>query len=296
MIIMVSFLLLGPVTKDTIIRDGLVYESTGGPIYYQAGVLASLGIKTTALVTVGMGDKHLLNIFPPSVNIISSLRDNTAEFENFYPSKDPNQRRQKARLPCNSITANELESIDISQFDSFLVSPLSPGDVPLETLKHIYQTKKPIYLGVQGYLRHLNHNKVVLRPWKNFKKFLNLSKVIFLDEVEAGVIMGTEVSDLEEIARKLAADGPEEVVITLGDRGSLIYSSQKNQTYRIPAVPPHETIDPTGLGDTYMAAYVTKRQESIDPKKCGIFASQIASLKLETRGALMSDLRYLDHM
>ncbi len=216
---MVSFLLLDPVTKDTISRDGLVYESTGGPVYYQAGVLASLGIKTTALVTVGRGDKYLLNIFPPSVNIISSLRDNTAEFENFYPSKDPNQRRQKARLPGNSITANELESIDISQFDAFLVSPLSPGDIPLETLKYLYQTKKPIYLGVQGYLRHLIHNKVVLRPWKNFKKFLNLSKVIFLDEVEARVIMGTEVSDLEKIVQKLAADGPEEVVITLGVKG-----------------------------------------------------------------------------
>lgn len=32
-------------------------------------------------------------------------------------------------------------------------------------------------------------------------------------------------------------------------------------------------MDPTSLGDTYMAAYVTKRMETLDPETCGIFAS-----------------------
>ncbi|HMK53268.1 MAG TPA: PfkB family carbohydrate kinase [Methanobacteriaceae archaeon] len=288
---MVHFLLLGPVTRDTIIREGSIYESTGGPVYYQAGVLNSLGIEVTALITLGKSDKNLLNSFPNMINIIPSFRDDTAHFENCYPSQDPNQRKQKASLPCNSLKETDFKGLDLYQFDAFLVSPLSPWDVPLETLEYLHQTEKPIYIGVQGYLRYLEDHKVVLRTWENYKSFLNLSKIIFLDEIEARVIIGTDYSDLEEIARRLAEHGPDEVVITLGDRGSLIYSHQKKVTYRIPAVTPHKTVDPTGLGDTYMAAYLSKRQKSFDPLECGIFASQIASLKLENRGALSFNLK-----
>ena len=43
-------------------------------------------------------------------------------------------------------------------------------------------------------------------------------------------------------------------------------------------------MDPTGLGDTFMAAYVTKRIETPDPRTCGIFASIVSTMKLEKIG------------
>jgi sugar/nucleoside kinase (ribokinase family) len=43
-------------------------------------------------------------------------------------------------------------------------------------------------------------------------------------------------------------------------------------------------MDPTGLGDTYMAAYASKRVEGYSPKSCGIFASMVSTMKLETIG------------
>jgi sugar/nucleoside kinase (ribokinase family) len=283
---MTSFLLLGPVTRDTNIRHGSTYHSTGGPVYYHAGVLDSLGIDATALVTLGQEDEDLLKSFPASVRVIPSFRENTAEFENYYPSTDPNQRKQRAKMPCNPLKKEDFRDLDLDLFDAFLVSPLSPADIPLETLKYLYHTKKPIYMGIQGYMRHLEDFEVVLRPWKDYQKFIPFIKIIFMDELEARMILSTRYSDLEIIARKLAAHGPEEVIITLGDRGSLIYYGKMKEVYRIPAVPPHKTVDPTGLGDSYMAAYSSKRLESFDPEKCGIFASQIASLKLENQGAL----------
>lgn len=283
---MPSFLLLGPVTRDTIIRKGSTYHSTGGPVYYHAGVLDALGIDATALVTIGKEDEDLLESFPPSLRIIPSLRDKNANFENYYPSHDPNQRKQRANLPFNPIKREDLKDLDLQRYDAFLVSPLSPGDIPLKTLKYLHQTGKPIYMGIQGYMRHLDNFEVILRPWENYHKFLPFLKIIFMDELEARMVLGIGYSDLEVIAQKLAAHGPQEVIITLGDRGSLIYSRKLDKVYRIPAVPPHKTVDPTGLGDSYMAAYASKRLESMDPEKCGIFASQIASLKLEKQGAL----------
>jgi sugar/nucleoside kinase (ribokinase family) len=283
---MVSLLLMGPVTRDTIIRQDSNFHSTGGPVYYHAGVLDSLGIDATALVTLGQEDEDLLKSFPSAVRVIPSFREKTAEFENYYPSTDPNQRKQRAKMPCNPLKKEHFRDLDLDLFDAFLVSPLSPADIPLETLKYLYHTKKPIYMGIQGYMRHLEDFEVVLRPWKDYHKFIPFIKIIFMDELEARMILGTRYSDLEIIVRKLAAHGPEEVIITLGDRGSLIYVEKMKEVYRIPAVPPHKTVDPTGLGDSYMAAYASKRLESFDPEKCGIFASQIASLKLENQGAL----------
>lgn len=283
---MPNFLLLGPVTRDTIIRKGSSYHSTGGPVYYHAGVLDALGVDATALVTVGKEDEDLLESFPSSLRIIPSFRDDTANFENYYPSHDPNQRKQRANLPYNPIGNEDLNDLDLKYFDAFLVSPLSPWDIPLETIRYLHQTGKPIYMGIQGYMRHLENFEVVLKPWENCNKFLPFLKIIFMDELEARMVLGIGYSDLEIIAQKLAAHGPEEVIITMGDRGSLIYSSRMKKVHRIPAVPPHKTVDPTGLGDSYMAAYACKRLESHDPEKCGIFASQIASLKLEKQGAL----------
>jgi sugar/nucleoside kinase (ribokinase family) len=255
-------------------------------VYYHAGVLDALGVDATALLTVGKEDEDLLESFPSSLRIIPSFRDNNANFENYYPSPDPNQRKQRANLPFNPIGTDDLKDLDLRRFDAFLVSPLSPGDIPLETLKYLHQTEKPIYMGIQGYMRHLENFEVVLKPWENHHKFLPFLKIIFMDELEARMVLGIGYSDLEIIAQKLAALGPEEVIITMGDRGSLIYSSRLDKVHRIPAFPPHKTVDPTGLGDSYMAAYACKRLESPDPEKCGIFASQIASLKLEKQGAL----------
>ncbi len=283
---MTNFLLLGPVTRDTIIRQGYTYKSTGGPVYYHAGVLDALGVDATALVTVSREDKDLLDSFPSSIKVIASYREKTVTFENYYPSQDPNERKQRAKLPYNPLRIEDLNGLDLHSFDAFLVSPLSPGDIPLETLEYLYQTKIPIYMGIQGYMRHLENFEVVLRPWKYYHEFLPFLKIIFMDELEARMVLGIGYSELEIIAQKLAEHGPEEVIITLGDRGSLIYSSKLDKVPRIPAVPPHKTVDPTGLGDSYMAAYAFKRIESADPEQCGIFASQIASLKLEKQGPL----------
>ena len=113
--------------------------------------------------------------------------------------------------------------------------------------------------------------------------------MVFIDEVEAKVIMDKKNHELNIIGRELALFGPEEVIITRGDRGAMIYSSLKKRTYKIPAFPPKQTMDPTGLGDTYMAAYVTKRIEKSDPETCGIFASMVSTMKLEKIGAFQGN-------
>lgn len=291
---MENFLILGPITRDTIINRDFTCQGVGGPIYYQAAVLGGLELKTTVLITLGKEDKDLLDHFPLGVRVLTIWGEETMHFENIYPDDDPNHRVQRASIPLNSLKVSHFSNINIEDFSAILVSPLSPHDFPLKTIEYLSQFNLPIYLGVQGYLRHLEGDVVVLKLWNDYKSFLRCIDYLFLDEVEARVLIDEKHLSLAEIAKKLSLLGPEEVIITLGDGGSLIYSGKTNNTYRIPAFPSLQRVDPTGLGDTYLAAYAIKRQESKDPLECGIFASTISSMKLEKKGAFRGNQIQID--
>ena len=279
-----KFLIMGPLTMDTIVREESVCHSTGGAVHYQAAVLSNLGIDTTAVVTVSKEDESLLNAFPDDVQVFPVFVDKTMKFKNIYPNHDPNHRIQRANIPVNPINPDNIPELDFKSFDAFLLSPLSPFDLPVETVEYLSQFQIPIYAGVQGYLRHLNGFKVFLKPWNNFQEFLKFFDGIFLDEMEARVIIGTHVHELKDVAKTLAGFGPNEVIITKGDTGAIVYSGKTDDIYEIPAFTPKQTMDPTGLGDTFMAAYVTKRMETSDPEICGNFASMTSTIKLERKG------------
>ncbi len=292
---MAKFLIIGPVTRDTILKSGSKCKGIGGPVYYQAGVLSALKADVTALVTVGKDDINLLDYFPQNINLNPIWGKETTQFENFYPDENPNHRLQRACIPSNPIEISHLSPIDWDTFDAVLVSPLSPHDVPFETLKYISGQEIPVYLGVQGYLRHLEGQKVVLKPLKDYKKFLSCVDFLFLDEVEASVIIDDSSLSLGEISRNLSLLGPDEVIITMGDRGSIVYSGNHEDTYEIPAFPSKERVDPTGLGDSYLAAYAFRHQEVYDPQECGIFASLVSSLKLENKGAFQGNRKSIEN-
>ena len=285
---MPKFIIIGPLTRDTILRDGLKYHTTGGAVYYQAAVLSKLEVEVTAVITLSYEDKELLNAFSSNVDVIPLFFDETMEFKNIYPDIDPNHRVQKANVPNNPVKPENLPK-NIGHYDAVILCPLSPSDIPIETIKYISTFNIPIYLGAQGYLRQLDHNKVVLKPWNGFQNFLKYIQMVFIDEVEAKVIMDRKNHELNIIGKELALFGPEEVIITRGDRGAMIYSSLNKHTYKIPAFPPKQTMDPTGLGDTYMAAYVIKRMEKFDPETCGLFASMVSTMKLEKIGAFQGN-------
>ena len=291
---MAKFLIIGPVTRDTILKSGSKCKGIGGPVYYQAGVLSALEADVTAMVTVGKDDISLLDSFQEDIKLKPILGRETMQFENFYPDENPNHRLQRACIPSNPIEISHLSQIEWDAFDAVLVSPLSPYDVPFETLKYISCREIPVYLGVQGYLRHLHGQKVVLKPLNHYEKFLSCVDFLFLDEVEAGVIIEDSSLSLHEISRKLSLMGPGEVIITRGDRGSIVYSGRNDCTYQIPPFPSKERVDPTGLGDSYLAAYAFRRQEISDPPECGIFASLVSSLKLENKGAFQGNRKLIE--
>ncbi|HPX77660.1 MAG TPA: PfkB family carbohydrate kinase [Methanobacterium sp.] len=281
-------MIMGPVTKDRIIKKDKIFNTVGGGVYYQSAVISGFEIQNTVVTTLSKIDKNLLQNFREDVQIIPVYTEKTMKFENIYPNDNPNHRIQKSQIPVNPINPPIFSDMNIKEYDAILLSPLSPYDIPLETVKYLHKQNIPIYLGAQGYLRHIKNDNVVLKPWKDYKNFLKLVNYLFLDEMEARVILGNSHDDFVEIAKILSNFGPEEVVITRGDRGVIIYSKKTvgKGIYDISAFKPEKIVDPTGLGDTFMAAYAVKKQETDDPEKCGRFASYVATLKIGQKGAL----------
>jgi sugar/nucleoside kinase (ribokinase family) len=55
---------------------------------------------------------------------------------------------------------------------------------------------------------------------------------------------------------------------------------------RIPAVPPRRRLDATGCGDTYLAAFMSRRLRGERLIECANFAAVAASLNIENHGPL----------
>ncbi len=90
----------------------------------------------------------------------------------------------------------------------------------------------------------------------------------------------------ERALEQLLDSGIKIAVMTLGERGAVIASSEG--TTRIPAAPAR-VIDTTGAGDVFMAAFLLEYLNTGDLYKAGLFAGSTASLLIEKSGGVNID-------
>ncbi len=101
-----------------------------------------------------------------------------------------------------------------------------------------------------------------------------------VDEGDAAIL--SEEVEAEASARRLREFGPDEVILTRGSAGSLVLDA--GGFHAVDAVV-GEVVDATGCGDTYLAAYLSRRLVSEEPGRAGRFAAAAAALSLEKVGA-----------
>lgn len=92
----------------------------------------------------------------------------------------------------------------------------------------------------------------------------------------------TGCKEPHEAALLIADWGVKEVLLTLGDKGSLIYA--KGQFHEIPAYSALQIVDATGCGDTYMVGYLYMRNKGASYQEAGCFAAAMCTIKLQTHG------------
>ena len=135
-------------------------------------------------------------------------------------------------------------------------------------------------MDIQGFLRKVVGEDVIHVDYDLKQEIMPYVHTLKANEAEMEVLTGC--SDPKEAAKILADWGCKEVVLTFGDKGSLIYA--EGRFFEIPALPPAKIVDATGCGDTYMAGYLYKRSKGFDYDEAGHFAAAMCTLKLASQG------------
>ena len=100
-----------------------------------------------------------------------------------------------------------------------------------------------------------------------------------------GYVEGKCNGTYEDKARYMVNQGIKNVIVTLGDKGSLLVNKDE-----VIKVEPHkvDVVDTTAAGDSYLGAFVTALSEGKNVKEAMEFASKVSSITVTRKGAIAS--------
>lgn len=268
---------IGHITLDKVITPKFEAHMPGGTAFYFAKALKNFDHDNFKLVTSlaesEMSEVDELRKDGIDVDVIPSRH--SVYFENKY-GENMNDRTQRVLAKADPFTVENLRDVDARVYH---LGTLLADDFDLEVIKALAK-KGEVSVDVQGYLRKVEGENVVHVDYTQKREAMPYISILKANEKEMEVLTGT--SDPEEAARILADWGCKEVLLTLGDKGSLIYAG--GDFHKIPALPPADLVDATGCGDTYMAGYLYMRSRGASYQEAGTFAAAMCTLKLAKKG------------
>jgi adenosine kinase len=107
--------------------------------------------------------------------------------------------------------------------------------------------------------------------------FVRRAQYVTVNDYEARMLQERTGKTIEALAKLVEA-----FVVTLGARGSLVYSGGKS--IEIPSVQAREIVDPTGCGDAFRAGLLYGIGSGLDWQTTGRLASLLGSIKIAQRG------------
>jgi sugar/nucleoside kinase (ribokinase family) len=139
-----------------------------------------------------------------------------------------------------------------------------------------------IFVDPQGFIRRSESGRILHEKTAEIEEIASLSNVFKPNEMECKVLTGIDPRiDYETPAKIIKSWGPDVVVITLAEEGSVVYDG--SEFYRIPAYAT-EAKDSTGAGDTYAAGFIYALQHGYDYFQAGCFAGCVSSIMIEHCG------------
>jgi sugar/nucleoside kinase (ribokinase family) len=256
-----DFLVIGHVVKD-LVPDGW---RLGGTAAYASLQASRLGLQV-ALVTSAPGSMDLAALLPGiEVRRVSSRRATT--FCNTYQN---GRRTQSVLARARAITPADVP-------EAWLATPivlLGPvcGEVPPEATSLF--SRSLVGVSAQGWLRRVDpQQRVVSCPWPESSSWRH-GHVLFVSEEDIGGDTG--------LLAGWTAVFPM-VAYTQSSRGAHLHVD--GRWHYIDAFPERE-VDPTGAGDIFAAAFLTRLSETDDLALAARFAAAAASISVSREGTL----------
>ena len=271
---------IGHVARDiNTIRGVEQAPSPGGAAYYSTMVYCRLGMRAAVVTKIAVEDELLLRELKDAGVVVFNLPSNvTTTFRNVYPLRNPDVRVQRVDARAGPIAAAALPDMRARIWQ---IGPLTKSDVDLGMIGRCAELGGLVGMDVQGLTREVVDSQVRASGPAAHMAYLRDLDVLKADEEEILTFTGAE--SVEAAVALVRAAGVREVLVTHGSEGAVIYGG--GAPISISAVPPRRTVDATGCGDTYLAAYLARRITSDDLRECGAFAAAAAAINLESFGA-----------
>ena len=268
---------IGYITQDKVVTPKSTIYMPGGTSFYFAHAIKHLNADDFLLVTaLADPDMEIVeNIRKEGINVKVLPSTHSVCFENVY-GENQNERTQRVTAKADPFTVEGLQDINARIIH---LGSLLADDFSLDVIKYLSQ-KALLSVDVQGFLRKVENEKVLPVDWPEKRKALKYIHILKANEAEMEVLTGC--TEPHEAALMIADWGVKEVLLTLGDKGSLIYS--KGQFHEIPAYPALQIVDATGCGDTYMVGYLYMRNKGASYREAGCYAAAMCTIKLQSHG------------
>lgn len=271
---------IGHVARDINTIRGVEHApSPGGAAYYSTMVYCRLGMRAAVVTKVAVEDEPLLReLQDAGVAVFNLPSEATTTFRNVYPLSNPDVRVQRVDARAGPIAAAALPDLRARIWQ---IGPLTKSDVDLAMIGRCAELGGLVGMDVQGLTREVVDGQVRASGPATHMDDLRDLDVLKADEEEILTYTGAE--SVEAAVALVRAAGVREVLVTHGSEGAVIYGG--SSPIAIAAIPPRRTVDATGCGDTYLAAYLARRITSDDLGECGAFAAVAAAINLESFGA-----------
>lgn len=182
-------------------------------------------------------------------------------------------RLQKAhhREEASPVLADTAIKRILAYSDIVFIAPLMPNFSP-EYLRNLLSHTKSSSLKVllpQGYYRDFDReDNVRVRSFKEAGGILPLVDVVILSEQDH--------SDMLALAKEWVSTYRVTAIITLGEKGAVAVTTEKEIQLPTRAVSEHEIVDSVGSGDIFSAGFSYRYQQTHDLKESGRFANELA--------------------
>lgn len=282
-----DLLMLGHFAVDRIIVDGVEETLSGGGVYFGSIAARRLGATVGVVTRLAEADfPRLQELRDEGIPVWAAPADETSGIANYYASSDMERRicipigfagaLRPADVPVDWTHApGSAEDAGVSAA-IYAITPIIAGEVELPLLIALAQ-RGPVAMDVQGFVRVRVGNELLFRTSPQLEAALAHVTYLKVDRAEAEALTGEH--DLGKAARALAAQGPQEIVLT-ESAGVTVYAG--GRTYRAP-FRPRSLAGRTGRGDTCFATYLTKRLNASPAEACA-WAAAVTTVKQETPG------------
>ena len=266
---------IGHYTKDTIVYPHLTRVVDGGAFNYGANVAARMGLKVAVATRLAREDWRVVESLERlGVTVFATATPASTCLTLTYPTANLDDRTIALTSSAGPFTVEEVAGIDAR---AYAIGASVRGEVPVEVVRHLAATGATLALDIQGWLRIVQDGILTSDGWPGKEAVLPLVTVFKTDAVEAKLLTGED--DRYQAARRLAAYGPREILLTHAG-GVLVYHD--GVCDEAPFVP-QEVRGRSGRGDTCTSAYLSRRLTA-SPAEAVAWAAAVTSLKLETEG------------